>query len=160
MSPRLVANTLAVSAALAGFGAVATTAHAADNTMKVCGAKYQAAKANKTLPAGETWMQFLAQCRGGTPAHPAAVAAAHTAPAPAPAPASGGFLSRLLGGRTSPAAPAPAPVSVAAGGGKAAMVGRERQCGAEWRAAKAAGKTPAGQTWPQYWSQCNARLKH
>lgn len=40
------------------------------------------------------------------------------------------------------------------------MAARERQkkCGAEWREAKAAGKT-AGMKWPQYWSKCNARLK-
>jgi hypothetical protein len=36
---------------------------AGDNAMKVCGAKYQAAKAGKTLPAGQTWTQFLGQCR-------------------------------------------------------------------------------------------------
>ena len=40
------------------------------------------------------------------------------------------------------------------------MAARERQkkCGAEWKEAKAAGKT-AGMKWPQYWSQCNTRLK-
>lgn len=40
------------------------------------------------------------------------------------------------------------------------MAARERQkkCGAEWREAKAGGKT-GGLKWPQYWSQCNARLK-
>jgi hypothetical protein len=35
---------------------------------------------------------------------------------------------------------------------------RQRKCGAEWKEAKAAGKT-GGLKWPQYWSQCNARLK-
>ena len=40
------------------------------------------------------------------------------------------------------------------------MAARERQkkCGAEWRDAKAGGKT-GGLKWPQYWSQCNARVK-
>ena len=40
------------------------------------------------------------------------------------------------------------------------MAARERQkkCGAEWKEAKAAGKT-GGLKWPKYWSQCNARLK-
>jgi hypothetical protein len=40
------------------------------------------------------------------------------------------------------------------------MAARERQkkCGAEWKDAKAGGKT-GGLKWPQYWSQCNARLK-
>jgi hypothetical protein len=35
---------------------------------------------------------------------------------------------------------------------------RQRKCAAEWKEAKAAGKT-AGLKWPKYWSQCNARLK-
>jgi hypothetical protein len=40
------------------------------------------------------------------------------------------------------------------------MAARERQkkCGAEWKEAKAAGKTQ-GLKWPKFWSQCNARLK-
>jgi hypothetical protein len=35
---------------------------------------------------------------------------------------------------------------------------RQRKCSAEWKDAKAAGKT-GGLKWPKYWSQCNARLK-
>jgi hypothetical protein len=43
--------------------------------------------------------------------------------------------------------------------GRAAMVERERACGKEWREQKAAGRIPAGQKWPQYWSECNKRMK-
>jgi hypothetical protein len=35
---------------------------------------------------------------------------------------------------------------------------RQRKCAAEWKEAKAAGKT-GGLKWPKYWSQCNTRLK-
>jgi hypothetical protein len=35
---------------------------------------------------------------------------------------------------------------------------RQRKCAAEWKEAKAAGKT-GGLKWPKYWSQCHARLK-
>jgi Ni/Co efflux regulator RcnB len=35
---------------------------------------------------------------------------------------------------------------------------RQKQCGVEWKEAKAAGKTK-GQTWPKFWSACNKRLK-
>ena len=35
---------------------------------------------------------------------------------------------------------------------------RQRKCAAEWKEAKAAGRTE-GLKWPQYWSRCNARLK-
>jgi hypothetical protein len=36
---------------------------------------------------------------------------------------------------------------------------RMKKCGAEWKAAKAAGKVEKGMKWPQYWSACNKRLK-
>ena len=39
------------------------------------------------------------------------------------------------------------------------MVARIRACGADWKTAKAEGKVPAGQHWPQYWSECNKRKK-
>lgn len=71
---------------------------------------------------------------------------------------------------TAPAKPA-ATAPAASGAGTAAKPGaqpssamtalhqRQEACGAEWGAAKAAGKIPAGQTWPKYWSACNTRLK-
>jgi len=43
--------------------------------------------------------------------------------------------------------------------GRQAMIERERACGKEWRENKAAGKIAAGQKWPQYWSECNKRMK-
>ena len=60
---------------------------------------------------------------------------------------------------------APAKPAKAAKAKKAPTAGqlaaRERQktCGAEWKAAKAAGKVDKGMTWPKYWSACNKRLK-
>lgn len=150
----------ALGLALIGAAAMTAPAHAADNAMKVCGAKYQAAKSAKTLPAGQTWQQYLAQCRGGsaskTAARPAMAAAK---PAPA-ASASPGLFGRMMGRLSGGGAAAPAARPAASGGGgTAAMHARQQQCGQQWRAAKAAGHIPAGQTWPQYWSQCNARLK-
>ena len=35
---------------------------------------------------------------------------------------------------------------------------RRKKCAAEWKEAKAAGKT-AGQKWPKFYSECNKRLK-
>ena len=45
-------------------------------------------------------------------------------------------------------------------GDKSGMSGAERRkkCSAEWKEAKAAGKT-AGKKWPQFYSECNTRLK-
>ena len=42
---------------------------------------------------------------------------------------------------------------------KEAEHARERACGADWKAEKAAGKVPAGMTWPKYWSECDKRKK-
>jgi hypothetical protein len=124
-------------ALIVGATALVGPAHAADNIMKVCGAKYQAAKAAKTLPAGQTWGQFLATCRGS--AAPAA------APAPVVAKAAPAAKASHL-----PAAQSPA---------MTAMHDRQRKCGQMWSADKAGGKIPAGQTWPKYWSACNTHLK-
>ena len=86
-----------------------------------------------------------------TPA-PAKTARAATAPATIqPATAT---PAKPPAAATNPAKPG-APASAA----ETALHQRQAACGAEWRAAKAAGKIPAGQTWPKYWSACNTRLK-
>ena len=43
--------------------------------------------------------------------------------------------------------------------GLAAARERQKKCGAEWKAAKAAGKVEKGMKWPQFLSACNKRLK-
>ena len=99
------------AAALIALGvALGGSAANAESVMKQCGDQWQAAKAAGTTN-GETWPQFLSQCR----AHLKTGAAA---PAPA-APA--------------PAAPAPAPVQMPAATMKTAS-----QCDAEYAANKAA----------------------
>jgi hypothetical protein len=139
------------------------SANAQANVMKECGAEWQAAKtANKVKP-GETWKSFLADCRkakaGEEATPPEPTAAAPAAPAAAPAAAA----------PAKPVAPAaaakPAAPAAAAAGEKPLtpnqLAARERikKCGAEWTAAKEAGKIPAGQKWPQYWHECSVRLK-
>ena len=42
---------------------------------------------------------------------------------------------------------------------RAAAVARQKECGAEWKADKAAGKVEKGMKWPQYWSACSKRKK-
>ena len=97
---------------------------ASDNAMKLCGAKYQAAKAGKTLPAGQSWAGFLSQCRASMSVTKTSVAKTMTTASPA----------------------------------QTAMRVRQQACAKQWQADKAAGKV-AGQTWPKYWSGCNARMK-
>jgi len=42
---------------------------------------------------------------------------------------------------------------------RAAVRDRQKQCGAEWKEARSAGKLEKNMTWPKYWSACNTRLK-
>jgi hypothetical protein len=139
------------AAVLASIGA-AGPAFAADNAMKVCGAKYQAAKTAKSIPATETWNQYLAQCRASL-TKPAAVTPPVKPIVAAPAkPVVAAKPARVVTAK--PATPPGQPTAA-----QSAMYARERQCGAQYRADKAAKKIPAGQTWPQYWSACNKRMK-
>jgi hypothetical protein len=43
--------------------------------------------------------------------------------------------------------------------GRAAARDRQKQCGAEWKDARKAGKVEKNMTWPKYYSECNKRLK-
>ena len=99
-----------------------------------------------TLPAASA---ALAQSTATPPTQTApAPKPATTAPAPATtAPATAAPTT------AKPTAPKPATP------GQTAAHQRQTACGAEWRAAKEAGKVPPGQKWPQFWSACNKRLK-
>lgn len=102
-------------------------------SMAECSAKYKAAKAAGTLN-GMKWNDFRkAQCGSDTTA----------APGPGPA--------------TTP--PTTTTTTTPPSGGRQAMYARERECGKEWKAEKAAGTRPAGMKWPQFWHECDARMK-
>ena len=69
------------------------------------------------------------------------------------------FTKQCMSGTAAPA-PATTTAKPATGSpGRQAMIARERACGAEWKADKAAGRVPAGMKWPQYWSDCDKRKK-
>ena len=122
---------------LVGLAATAVSLPAEALTMKECSAKYKEAKAAGTLN-GMKWNDFRkSQCGAEATPPPAA----ESKPAPTPAAAE------------KPAAEKP--VSE----GRKAEYARERACGKEWKADKAAGKIQAGMRWPQYWSECNKRKK-
>jgi len=133
----LIASGLCAAVFAAG---VAFAAQA--KTMKECAAEWDQMKAAKQT-GGMKYRDFSKQCMAGTAA-PAAPTTAPTTAAPAP-----------------PAA-TPAPATTTAkpatgSAGRQAMIARERACGAEWKADKAAGKIQAGMKWPQYWSDCDKR---
>src|SRR5262249_50327916 len=119
----------------AGFALSATPSFAQKKTVKACQEEWRANKAANEA-AKVTEKDFVAKCR----AEAATPAATTAAPAPAPA-----------------AAPKPAAMKPA--NAKQAEYARERACGKEWKADKAAGKVQAGMTWPQYWSECDKRKK-
>ncbi|WP_165498174.1 hypothetical protein [Siculibacillus lacustris] len=170
----MVSRSFGIGSAFLAFAVLVGTASAQAQpaVMKACGAEWQAAKAAGKVKPGETWQTFLADCRTRQAATPA-VAPAPVAPAPAavaPAAPAKPVVAAPAAVPAKPVAAAPAAVApakpaVAAAPatpgltGKAAANARIKQCGAEWKAAKEAGKIPAGQKWPQYWSECNTRLK-
>ena len=125
---------LIVVAALASAAALAPVAAQA-KTLKECAAQWDQMKAaNQT--GGMKYRDFTKQCMSGAAA-PVGAAPATAAPAPA-------------AGAAKPATGSP---------GRQAMIARERACGAEWKADKAAGRIQAGMKWPQYWHECDARKK-
>ena len=136
-------------AVLAAVALQGTSAHALSSTE--CSVKYKAAKAAGTLN-GMKWHDFQkAQCGSDATAAPAAAPAPATASAPAPAPK-----------------PAPAPVAT----GNAILpsavdskfssqkphLARLHTCSEQWQANKA-NNANGSMKWPQYWSECNKRLK-
>jgi hypothetical protein len=131
---------------LAAVAIAAAPAPAQAKTMKECAAEWKQMKAdNKT--GGMKYRDFSKQCMSGS---------ASTAPTEAAKPAA----------TTPPAATAAPEITkkqakpAAAGSpGRQAMYARERACGKEWKADKAAGKIQAGMKWPQYWHECDQRKK-
>jgi hypothetical protein len=123
---------LAAGAAIALVVALAgSTAASAQSVMKVCGDQWKQAKAAGTT-SGETWPQFLAQCRAQQKAGGAA------------APASSGFA---------PAAVAPTPTY--GQGAPTAGVKTAGECNAEYAANKAAIRA-SGQTKREFVAGCRA----
>jgi hypothetical protein len=113
-------------------------------TMKECAAEWDKMKAAKQT-GGMKYRDFTKQCMSGGAAPVGAAPAPSTPATAAPAPSAG--------------AAKPAAKPATGSSGRQAMIARERACGAEWKADKAAGKIPAGQKWPQYWSECDKRKK-
>ncbi len=165
MSIRLATSTAAAGVFVLGLAvAIPGEALAQANILKECGSEYQAAKAANQLN-GQSWQEYLKACRARIAEPAAAPAAPAPAPTPAPAPAPAQAPAPAPAPAPMTAAPTPAPTKPAAAAkpaseGQAAMRAREKQCGAEWKAQKAElHKTNPAMKWPQFWSECNKRLK-
>jgi hypothetical protein len=128
---------IAFGLALGGPGAAN-----AQSIMRTCATEWKQAQAAGTT-GGQSWPQFLAQCR----AREGAVAAPSSATvAAAPAPQSGSLF---------PWSQPPAPASAASSNVGAPSAGQSAMkiCASQWKEAKAAGTT-GGQSWPQFLAQC------
>ncbi len=142
----ILSSTIICSAALA---------YAQDSAMKVCGEKWQSAKAAGTT-AGNNWPKFLAECRSGLSAAPAAKPDVKPASVPAKTPS-----QPIL-----PSDPKGSPVLPAAVDAKFASLrpaqARQKTCSEQFQANKASDAN-AGLRWIQkgggYWSLCNKKLK-
>ncbi len=182
-APAATAAPAAAKAPAAAVAAAPAAPDASGPTLKECSVAWKAVKAAGTVPAGMKWKEFVAaKCqvpgaaaapvapapKMAAPVAPAAKMAAPVAPVVPAAPAAA--ATKMAAPAAKMAAPAATAAAPAAGEvldkngkpmtpGRAAMVTRERACGVKWKAAKAAGTLPAGQTWPQFWSACNTELK-
>lgn len=141
---------LAALACVVSLSALAQTpsppgAESPRDRMKACNAQSKA----QGLKGGER-KTFLSGCLKGE------ASAAAVQPG---APATPGSPTSTMGASRGPTASSPSAAGRQPTSGQMAERDRMKRCGAEWRADKAAGKVPAGQTWPKYWSACNARLK-
>jgi hypothetical protein len=134
---------LTAAAIVFGFSVAGVNAANAQSVMRTCATEWKQVEAAGTTQ-GQSWPQFLAQCRTRQGSAPAA--SSSTA---APAPQSGSPFPW-----SQPSAPTSAAASNVGGSptGQSVM----RLCASQWKNAKAAGTT-AGQTWPQFLSQCRAR---
>ncbi len=148
----------AVSSAVAvGLVTLSVPAGAQQKTEKQCREEWKAAGGRKAT--GKTEKNYVAGCHvpaaAGQPAAPGQ-------PPAAAAPAKPATTARPAAAPAKPATtakPATPKSTAKATGGREAMVARERACGKDWKADKAAGKIPQGMTWPKYWSECNTRKK-
>lgn len=132
----------------------AASANAQADVMKACGAEWQKLKADGKVQPGQTWKSYLADCRKAK-----AATADEDATPPEPTKAAPAPATAAPAKPAAPAAAAPAAGEKPLTPGQLAARERIKKCGAEWTAAKEAGKIKAGQKWPQYWSDCNKRLK-
>jgi hypothetical protein len=174
MSIRFALST-AAALALGIAAAGQAQAQVQASAQKQCSIEYQAAKAANSLN-GQSWSDFYKSCRARM-AEPAAAAAAPApaaapvpapAPAPAPAPVAAAPIPAPAPAPAPVAAPAPTPSpaapATAAGKpvspGRAAMLERQKKCAAEWDEKKdEIHRADPKAKWPQFWSQCNKRLK-
>ena len=107
------------------------SANAQADVMKACGAEWQQLKTDKKVKPGQDWKSFLAECRKAKKAE-----AADEATPPEPAKPAATTAAKPA----TPATPAATAGEKPLTPGQQAARERIKKCGAEWTAAKEAGK--------------------
>lgn len=125
-------SSLAIALLFAAAPLLTVHADAKSTFMQDCSAKWKAAKAANTVPAGTKWADFMkAECAAGTDQSAAA-------PATTPAKATATTIAKT---------PAKKVATTATGGTFM------QNCSAQWKSLKDAGKVPAGLTWKLFVKQ-------
>lgn len=140
---RALAPANSVSKTTKTAAAVSGTTAGHQTTQQLCSGQYQAAKTAGTLN-GQKWPDFLSSCSASIKNDKEDAA---TPPEPSLASASKAPMAATManGKQLSP--------------GQVAFRQRIHECSTEWQADKQAGTLPTSAKWPQFWSQCNTRLK-
>jgi hypothetical protein len=125
-----------------GLAVGGPTSAGAQSVMRACAGEWKQAQAAGTT-GGQSWPQFLAQCR----TRQGSAAPSSSTVAPAPAPQSNSLFPWSQPSSTSAASNVGAPSA-----GQSVM----KLCAGQWKEAKAAGTT-GGQSWPQFLAQCRTR---
>ncbi|GAA2816168.1 hypothetical protein EDC40_109114 [Aminobacter aminovorans] len=123
--------------------AVSGTTVGHQTTQQICSSQYQAAKAAGTLN-GQKWPAFLSSCSASIKNDNEDASAAP--PEPSLASAKPAMTATSADGK---------PLTA----GEVAFRQRIHECSTEWQSEKQAGTMPSGAKWPQFWSQCNTKLK-
>ena len=129
-------------------------------TMSECAAQWKAAKAAKQTD-GKTYREFSKVCMGGDAAKADAKTdtKADTATKSDLAKDAGAGDVGPAGGKKATAKKADKTEKPKSDKPKSAAASRQKECGTEWKADKAAGKVEKGMTWPKYSSACSKRKK-
>jgi hypothetical protein len=157
-----VASALAVLALAALFG---QPAHAVTNaTMTTCFEQWQSAKDAGTEPKGELWADYYKKCaarlkKGSSAAKKTSSTTRTKAKKPAANEVSTEVPPEPTDADRAKAIPTKDASGKALSAGEIAFRRRIKKCGVEWHQDQDKGDLPENETWPQFWSACNMRLK-
>jgi hypothetical protein len=139
-------------------------AHAATNaTMTTCFEQWQSAKDAGTEPKGELWADYYKKCAARMKKTMGVDKKASTTRTKAKKPAADEASTEVPPEPTTADQAKAIPTKDASGkalsAGEIAFRRRIKKCGVEWHQDQDKGYLPESETWPQFWSACNMRLK-